>query len=456
MAGSSALAQERLRPAIDSLNQRIAALGAKLDSLETGRCPVGQVEAVTRPPTGDPVVDSLAASVTRLEGRVIRLTAAQCAALAAGAPAPDSVEDELEALRRAARAAAGEEPRDSTTQQGSRTRGLQALNPEISVTGDIVGNWTAPSGEPDQVSATPREFEFSFQAALDPFARTKIFVTREEDFEIAGFPEEEEEEHEGGFEIEEGYLYWVALPGGFGAKLGKFRQEIGLYNRWHTHALQEVERPLAAITFLGEDGLIQTGAGITLPTFTIGRATQTVNFEVARGSNSALFEEGRELSYLGRAQSFWDLGTSSLEFGATGLYGENDNEALSSKLLGIDLAYRWAPAGRALYRGVQVKGEWYFVGREEAGAETSGDGGYLQASVRLSRRWIVGARADYVNPFDGEPNLVQLAPSLTWWQSEWVRLRLQYNYLKPDGGSGNHTLLLQSVWAIGPHKHETY
>jgi len=37
-----------------------------------------------------------------------------------------------------------------------------------------------------------------------------------------------------------------------------------------------------------------------------------------------------------------------------------------------------------------------------------------------------------------------------------VFLRLQYNYLKPDDGKANHTLLLQTVWAVGPHKHETY
>ena len=33
---------------------------------------------------------------------------------------------------------------------------------------------------------------------------------------------------------------------------------------------------------------------------------------------------------------------------------------------------------------------------------------------------------------------------------------LQYHYLRPAGGAGNHTLLLQTVWAMGPHKHESY
>jgi hypothetical protein len=370
-----------------------------------------------------------------------------------------AVIDELAALRAAARQAADEAGTPDTAQGGSRTRNLQMLNPEISVTGDVVGNYVMPGDQENAASAVPREFEFSFQAALDPYTRTKIFVTKEEDFEIAGLSEEEAEQGEEGhgFEIEEGYMYWVGLPGGFGAKIGRFRQDIGLYNRWHTHALFEVERPLAATTFLGEDGLIQTGAAITLPSFTLGPATQTVTIEAARGNNEALFEGGSEFSFLGRLQNFWDLGANAyFQLGTTGVYGENDDAELQSLLLGFDVAFRWAPAQRALYREFQLKGEWYYGEKDIAGATITGSGGYAQANYRLSRQWIVGVRGDYVNRFDGAPDIYQVAPSITWWQSEWVRLRVQYNYVRPDGGPGNHTMLIQSVWAIGPHKHEIY
>ena len=102
--------------------------------------------------------------------------------------------DELARLRAAAQAAAGEAEPQTTGEQGSRTRNLSILNPEISVTGDIVGSYVAPSGEDNQAGAVPREFEFSFQAALDPYTRTKIFVTHEEEFEIAGLGEEDDGE----------------------------------------------------------------------------------------------------------------------------------------------------------------------------------------------------------------------------------------------------------------------
>jgi hypothetical protein len=404
--------------------------------------------------------DSLSAQLRILQSRLDSLERV-VAQLRASQEDTAEVVDELAALRAAAQAAAaeGEAARpEPEAPQTSRTRNLQMLNPEISVTGDFVGNFTAPQGESNNVSATPREFEFSFQAALDPYSRTKIFVTREQDFEIAGFPEEEgEAEEHGGFEIEEGYMYWVGLPGGVGAKVGKFRQEIGLYNRWHTHALFEVERSLAAVTFLGEDGLIQTGAAITLPSLTLGPATQTATFEVTLGDNQALFDNSNEMSYLGRLQSFWDLGASSyLQFGATGVYGQNDDEFLTSRLVAVDLSYRWTPPGRALYRDFQLKSEWYFVEKDFELTESTGNGGYVQANFRASRRWILGVRGDYLNGFGSEPKIFQLAPSISWWQSEWVRLRIQYNFLKPQGEAGNHTVLFQAVWAVGPHKHETY
>lgn len=428
--GPSGLTAQDVAPPPDSLAQEIARLRARLDSLER-------------------VLEQLLATTPRVPHAT-----------------PPEAPDELAALRAAALAAV---ERDTAVAPAaaapaeSRTRNLQLLNPEISITGDAVGNFTARPGGPTNVSATPREFEFSFQSALDPYTRTKIFVTREEDFEIAGMEERETEgegadaEEEPGFEIEEGYMYWVGLPGGLGAKVGKFRQEMGLYNRWHTHALLEVERPLAATTFLGEDGLIQTGASVTLPSLVLGPATQTATLEVTRGSNEVLFARGSELSYLGRLQSFWDLGASSyLQLGATGLIGENDEAALTSRLLQLDAAFRWRPPGRARYRDLTLKAEWYLLEREEAVETETAQGGYLQANYRLNQRWIVGARADYVEPLAGVPRVVQLAPSLTLWQSEWVRLRVQYNYLKRDGGRGNHTVLLQTVWAAGPHKHETY
>ncbi len=398
--------------------------------------------------------DSLEARIRELEARLDSLLAeldrgrADSTARATAA--------ELEALRAAARAAGGEPTQDTT--EASRTRDLSILNPEISVTGDILGLYVDPAAEPGYFTAVPREFEFAFQADLDPYTRTKIFVAHENDFEIAGLGEDEDgEEHtHPPVEIEEGYIYWVGLPR-VGLKAGKFRQQIGLYNRWHTHALFEVDRPLPSVAFLGEDGLIQTGLSIALPSLSLGVSTQTFTLELTRGNNDALFEDGKRLSFLGNFASFWDLSAASyLQLGATAVYGENDDVGLKSQLLQIDISYRWRPPGRGLYRDFTLKAEWYFAKKDYGDERPTGDGGYIQANYRLNRRWVVGARADYLAYYGDEPEIVQIVPTITWWQSEWVRLRLQYNYVKPNDSGAGHTVIAQVVWAAGPHKHETY
>lgn len=414
--------------------------------------------------------DSLEARVERLESLVDslvaelrKLSARPEAAVAEAEPEPTE-EEELAALREAARQAAAEDAARDTAPAESRTRNLNVLNPEISVTGDIVGGLRAPDGGDSETSAIPREFEFSFQAALDPYTRTKVFVSHEQELEIAGLEdvlggeegEEGEEGGHGGVHLEEAYVYWVGLPGAIGLKAGKFRQEVGLYNRWHTHALFEVERPLATVALFGDDGLIQTGASLTLPSFTVGPATQTAWFEATAADNK-LFDGGSGFSYLGRLQSFFDVGAASyLQIGANGLLGGDDDASLDSRLLGLDVLFRWAPPGRSLYRELTLKGEWYWAERDFGDLEETGKGGYAQAAFRFDRRWIAGFRADYLDNFAAEGSVFQLVPSVTWWQSEWLRLRLQYNYLKPEGSGGNHSLLFQTVWAVGPHKHETY
>lgn len=422
--------------------------------------------AAQEPDTLD--ADSLLQRIDSLEER-LRAVRARLDSLSAARPAgdredpPDGEEDDLAALREAARRAADEAQaaaEDTAGDGRSRTRGLQALNPEISVTGDVVGSWASPGGPHEtEATAVPRGFEVSLQAALDPTTRAKAFVVREEEVPVAGLEEHDDGEeggHAGDVEVEEAYMYWVGLPGGLGARVGKFRQEFGLYNRWHDHALHEVDRPLPYGEFLGE-ALVQTGGGVTLPSLGLGPATNTLDVEVTRGSNESLFAGGNELTYSARLQSFVDLGPASfLQLGTSGVYGENDDEDLRSRVLGLDAYYRWTPPGRGRYRDLQLRAEWFLADRDAGGVDLDGHGGYLQAAYRLDRRWVLGARADYADRLGDASDVSQFVPSVTYWQSEWVRMRLQYNLVRPETGSDSHSLLFQVVWALGPHKHEEY
>tara|TARA_B100000949_G_scaffold21569_1_gene16559 strand:- start:113 stop:418 length:306 start_codon:yes stop_codon:yes gene_type:complete len=76
--------------------------------------------------------------------------------------------------------------------------------------------------------------------------------------------------------------------------------------------------------------------------------------------------------------------------------------------------------------------------------------------VKLSRQWIAGGRYDWVeNPEDPTQTAWLVSPSLSYWQSEFVRLRAEYDILgNPGHTSGQFTLRI--TFAMGPHKHENY
>ena len=85
-------------------------------------------------------------------------------------------------------------------------------------------------------------------------------------------------------------------------------------------------------------------------------------------------------------------------------------------------------------------------------------GVWALGDLRLSQSWLVGARFDRTeNPADLEETAWLFSPTLTWWQSEYVRLRLEYDLLgRSFAAEREGHLLFQVTFAMGPHKHETY
>jgi hypothetical protein len=78
--------------------------------------------------------------------------------------------------------------------------------------------------------------------------------------------------------------------------------------------------------------------------------------------------------------------------------------------------------------------------------------------VRLSETFLAGARAGHSeNPVDPSETAWLVSPTLTWWQSEYVRVRLEYDLLGRSWLTTNEGhALLQVTFAMGPHKHESY
>jgi hypothetical protein len=397
-------------------------------------------------------VDSLAAALRRVQARLDSVLAV-LARLQAAPYRPDSavaapaesaaVQDDLAALRAAAAAAAARPdtaaaPAAAPTAFVGRERNQSQLNPELTVTGDIRGYGTTSGIQRDNFD--PREVEIGFQSALDPYSRTKIFVSLENG-EVA---------------VEEGYAYWTGLPGRLRLDIGTFRQQLGELNRWHLHAVPETEYPLALTTYAGEEGL--AGTGVSLYRAFGGLGTHEVTAQVTRSaSDGELFAGGGRPSYLVHLLNFWQLGHATyLQLGGTGLLGGNPDSSLHTALGGLELRFTWRPPEQALYRDWTVRGELLALRKRSGGAGSTRLGGYVSSTYRLNQRFVAGVRYDYVEEPVAGTVTRQVVPTLTLWQSEWVLLRAQYTWQKIATAPATHQIALQAVWAMGPHKHETY
>jgi len=392
------VAQQATQRQVDSLAREVRALKARLDSLGTGRRP---------------------------------------------AAAADTNED-LAALRAAAAAATGTGDTSARADTSNRVqfvgreRNQAQLNPEISVTGDVRAYGQQPGIQRDNFD--PREFEVGFQSALDPYSSTKIFVSLEN----------------GEVSVEEGYAYWTGLPGHLRLDVGKFRQQFGELNRWHLHALPETEYPLALQTYLGADGL--SGTGVSLYRAIGGLGTHELTLQLTRSASDAeLFGGVGRPTYLAHLLNFWQLSRSTyVQVGGTALYGTDPDSALRTTVGGLEFRFTARPPQQALYREWTLRAELYALRREYGGSGPTRLGGYVSTTYKLGQRWIAGLRYDYVEQPDGSGIVRQLIPSLTLWESEWVYLRAQYTYARDVFAATSNQIAFQAVWAIGPHKHETY
>ncbi|HET7424009.1 MAG TPA: hypothetical protein VFJ92_10625 [Gemmatimonadales bacterium] len=435
----------------DSLAAVLNRLTARIDSLESGHCP-DTTRLALPAPSGNARADSLLAVTAELDRRLRTLRDQRCAGAAPAAPAaPADTTDELAAIRAAAAgaaggaAAAGGTPADTTAApppapEPQAPRNASALNPEISATGDI--RLVARDGHQHD-NGVAREFEVGLQSTLDPYSTAKIFLSFEN----------------GEVGVEEGYLYWTGLPGKLRVDVGKFRQQLGDLNRWHLHALPETEYPLVYQRFLAPEGLSGVGVSLytTLPVSLLG-GTHEVWVQGTTAESQTLFGDGHQPSLLLRLQNFWQLNRSTYaQIGITGVGGNDDDSDLRSRLGGLDFRLTWRPPEAGTRREVTFRAEGYRLHATEAGTTTDRYGTFLDLSARLSRRWIAAGRYDWVEaPRGPDDTEWRITPSLTWWQSEFVYLRLEGEHRDSELEGTQNLLTLQAVFAMGPHKHETY
>jgi len=371
-------------------------------------------------------------------------------------------QNELEKLRNDAEKISEQKKEEKIKVFKGGQRSLQALNPEISVAADAFGLYVNNKNgftESQRSGMHFRVAELQIQSTLDPFSKAKV---------ILEFTPEE-------VEFAEAYVTWNRVLSDVSLTVGKFRQQFGVMNRWHGHSLDQFKFPLPLTTILGEEGLNQIGLSIDWLMPSLVAHSHLLTIQITNGQNEHLFG-GEAFSFpsvLGHLKNYFDLSQNTyLELGLTGMMGSNNFKGFeedslilesnrNTKLAGLDLTLLWEPAERSKYQSILWRTELYYADKKiSSGENIEALGWYSYMDYKFDRNWHAGVRYDYTQPFESDNNdkhISQIVPYITWWQSEWVRLRLQYNYLKGKNiDIDDQTLRMQLTFAMGPHKHERY
>jgi hypothetical protein len=331
-------------------------------------------------------------------------------------------------------------PQQPLTLGGAGGSAAKALNPDISVIGDVIGVAGHNPVQPSP-SLEMHESEVGLQAILDPYARGDFFISFGET----------------GVNLEEGYITFTALPGGFVARAGKMRSGFGKVNTLHNHVLSWVDRPLVTNNLVGgEDGLNDAGFSIQriLP------APKGIFLEATgqlfRGDAGDVFTASTksDLSQVAHLRGYKDISESTnIDLGISYARGHNDlGSAFVTQLYGVDSTVRWKPLRRSIYHSFVLRNEFIWSRRQQIPAEQRAFGFYTSVDYQLGRRWFLGGRYDrsnrsrFGNITDEGGSLV-----LTYWPSEFSQVRGQYRLMRYAGNIDTHEYLMQVQFSLGAH-----
>ena len=346
-----------------------------------------------------------------------------------------ALEERLKSLEAAQQAASLPPPAPAAAPPATSSK---IFNPDIAAIGDFLGvlGKTPGGGEP---SLQMHESELSFQAIVDPYARADFFLT---------FGPEE-------VGVEEGFVTFPTLPGGLLMKVGKMRDAFGKVNGMHNHVLPWTDRPLVTNNLLGgEDGLAD--AGISLSRLIPNRVMfLEATAQVYRGGSEVFKGPTRgDLAYVGHLRGYRDITESTnVDFGGSLAYGHNGVTADSTtRLFGVDAAFRYRPLRRAIYKRLIGRSELVWSRRKDPELHTA-FGGYGSLEYQFGRRWFAGARFD-ASARATAGSITDKGGSLllTYWPSEFSQVRAQYRHTRfGDGQKTANELLFQFLFAIGAH-----
>jgi hypothetical protein len=298
-------------------------------------------------------------------------------------------------------------------------------------------------------------------------------------------------------ELEEAYLQSTGLPANLQLKAGQFFAAFGRQNPQHPHTWAFVDAPIILTRAFGPDGLRSIGAQLSylLPTPFYTEAflgildgqggtgarcrnpgepdALGVNRFHGRATIDRTMAGPQDLVYVPRIASSFDVSdTQVVVVGASGAFGPNETSAHSrTEIYGTDIYWKWkSPNAQEGFPFVSWQTEGLFQ-RYGAAADATAPGGplasqnlrdygfYSQVLWGVQPHWVVGARGEYAtgnaaasdptDPFRGER--YRVSPVVTWYPSEFSKLRLQYNYDQGQYFGTEHSVWMQVEFLLGAH-----
>ena len=296
---------------------------------------------------------------------------------------------------------------------------------------------------------------------------------------------------ETGIELEEAYALTTALPANLQIKFGQYFAEFGRQNPQHPHAWAFVDQPLVLSRMFGAEGLRSQGMRVSwlLPTPFYTEALVGVMNATGGTTSSFRSPESAEihggvidqrpvngfsdLLLVPRINTSFDLTeTQTIVLGASGAFGPNNSgPSARTRVYGVDGYWKWKPAAaEAGFPFLSLQAEAMFR-RYDAAQRPSVDdplvtlpkemledrGGYAQLLWGIKPRIVAGLRGEFArgsqSAFVSEQRGDQsrISPNLTWYPTEFSKLRVQYNYDDRKGIGSDHSLWFQFEFLIGAH-----
>ena len=351
----------------------------------------------------------------------------------------------------------------------------------------VLANLQRGHHDPNRNGFTLQSAELFLGGSVDPYFDAQASIA----LNIDG-------EGETTVELEEVFAQTRMLPYGLQLKAGQYYTEFGRHNPMHLHQWDFVDQPVILGRLFGADGLRSQGARVSWLTPLPWFSEITVGAQNSKGETAVSFlgEEDEDVGGFTQMER-GERNFADLIYSARWLNGVDvtDNVSVNAGLsvaigpnatgsdnmtyiYGADIYAKWQPAntergfpffafqGEALYR------EFEAGDNSDPNRMTLKDWGfYAQGLWGFTPGWVAGLRVGHANAHEGlsdKGNDVlrdgrwRVSPNITWYPSEFSKIRLQYNRDWAEHLDGTErdgtadTVWLQLEFSLGGHFAHTF